>query len=319
MRLDLRVVWFTFLLALLSALLFGLAPSLQKPDRFNLGTCAKYAASHARFRQVLVAVQIGLSMALLAGAALLLRSFWNLQQQQLGLHADTTLTASLMLGEQRFGTGLQRDDFYHRLSEDLRYAPGVSAVAVADSIPPAANHNQRRFSSIGIAGRLPTLNENGGTVTSRCVTPDYFRVLGISLLRGTGFTDAETSSRDHFVVLSNALAGRLFPNANPIGERLQLDDTPASSVGGIVTKQAPAVGSYLVVGVAAAVKNSGLANEDLPEYYKLRRNQAEDWEGSGAWDTSALVLLRSSAPVGPLAAWVRSRVAAWPLSIRNCP
>lgn len=134
----------------------------------------------------------------------------------------------------------------------------------------------------------------GGTVASRWVTPEYFRALQIPLVQGQGFTDDELTSNDHFVVLSKSLAGRLFPEENPLGQHLHLHN-------GAATENDP---SYIVVGVAADVKNGGLAEGDEPEYYRLRRQRSEDW------NRSAVVILKTTLPPAASEAWIRSQVAS---------
>jgi len=117
-------------------------------------------------------------------------------------------------------------------------------------------------------------------------------------VRGESFTDEERGSKEHFVILSNKLAGRLFPGQDALGQRMQVGSGDAN----------PA--SYTVVGVAADVKNGGLTGEQLPEYYRLRRDQAEDWECCGHWGQTAVVILRSSLPAEALSPWIRTQAAA---------
>ena len=306
-HLDLRVAVGTVVLSLLCGLLFGLAPALSSP-RHSLLT-ARWPVSSTSLRQLLVVAQIAISIVLLAAAGLFLRSFRHMEQQQLGVRADNTVTVAITLGEHLYGSSEKAQAFFHELANRLRYGPGVSLVAVADSIPPAANHNSRRFSSIGVAGREPAAAESGGVISFRWVSPDYFRALAIPMLQGSGFREEQLDANDHFVVLSKSLSARLFPARNPIGERLQLDRASSAEVGDVVKKGSQAIRSYLVVGVAADVKNGGLTGEDVPEYYMLRRNRAEDWDLSGAWGSSAVVVLRTSLPASITAPWIRAQVA----------
>jgi hypothetical protein len=207
-------------------------------------------------------------MVLLTGAMLLLRSFWNLENQQLGMRADNTVTASVTLGEHNYSTAASKMVFFQQLATRLRFGPGVSVVSVSDSLPPGDGHGGMRYGEILVGGRPHSTQGSGAVVKDRLVSPEYFRALDIPILRGEGFREEDLSSSDHFVVLSQRLAGLLFPGEDPIGKRLNFDHVGFSD--------AP---WYTVVGVAANVKNGGLTGEEGPEFYRLRRNREEDWGG----------------------------------------
>jgi predicted permease len=298
-HLDLRIVCFAVLVAVLCGLLFGLAPVFEKPGAEMLAGRSGRNATRASLRQWLVISQIAASMVLLTGAMLLVRSFWNLEHEQLGVRADRTLTVSVTLGSYNYGTSQSRMAFFRELEKRLRFGPGVNGVAVSDSVPPEDFHiGAQRIEDIVVEGRPRPHEASGELVKFRRVSPDYFRTLDIPIVLGEGFTDAERGSQQHFAVLSKALAERLFPGQNAVGQRMQIGSGDAN----------PA--SYTVVGVAADVKNGGLTGEQLPEYYRLRRDQAEDWECCGHWGQTAVVILRSSLPAEALSPWIRTQVAA---------
>jgi predicted permease len=131
------------------------------------------------------------------------------------------------------------------------------------------------------------------------VSPEYFRALDIPIVRGEGFREEDIGSKDHFVVLSQQLAGLLFPGEDPVGKRLNFDRVGF-----------PDAPWYSVAGVAANVKNGGLAGEDGPEFYRLRSNREEDWAGRGVWGQTAVIVVRSSLPPQEMSRWIRSQVAA---------
>jgi putative ABC transport system permease protein len=297
-HIDLRIACFTILLSILCGALFGLAPALQRPNREVLNGRSLTLASRASVRQWLVIAQIATSMVLLAGAMLLLRSFRNLEDQPLGMRTDNTLTVSLTLGEHNYPSAQQQMAFFQQLTTRLRYGPGVSLVAAVDSLPPAANHNGRRFDSIVVSGEPPFSQGNGGLVTYRWVSPDYFRSLDIPIIRGQGFAEDEMDSNDHFVVLSQRLVRLLFPGKDPIGQRLQFEKL-----------EDPNAPWYTVVGVAADVKNGGLTGEQMPEYYRLRRNRTDDWNVSGIWGRTSVMVVRTSLPPQEMSRWIRAQVA----------
>ena len=145
-----------------------------------------------------------------------------------------------------------------------------------------------------VEGRPPTVAGTGGDVAWRWVTPNYFRTLGIPILRGRTFSAAELSSPSHFVVLSRQLATRLFPDSDPVGQQLHL------AVNAPDAQNPP----YTIVGIAADVKNGGLAEGDEPEYYRLRRNNPDDW------DRSAIVLIDADLRAATAQTILRSQVTA---------
>ena len=298
-QLDLRIVCFTVVLSIVCGALFGLAPALQRPSGEMLTGRSLASVSHASVRQWLVVAQIAASMVLLTGAMLLLRSFWNLENQQLGMRDDNTLTASITLGEHNYSTAASKMVFFEQLATRLRYGPGVSVVSVSDSLPPADGHGGMRYGEILVSGRPRSAEGAGAVVRDRWVSPEYFRALDIPIVRGEGFREEEISSSDHFVVLSQQLAGLLFPGDDPVGKRLNFDHVGY-----------PDAPWYTVAGVAANVKNGGLTGEEGPEFYRLRRNREEDWGGRGVWGQAAVIVVRSSLSPAEASRWIRSQVAA---------
>ena len=296
-RLDLRIVLFTVLVSLLCAALFGILPALEKPNAMALVARSTRSGAHARLRRVLVAAQIAVSVVLLSGAGLLVRSFWNLEQQSLGIETRHVLTVRVPLNWERYTTDQAYLDFFARAEAALRRLPGVTAVGISDSLPPDGNswHNGGRFDELFVAGRPRTPAGTGGTVVERSVTPDYFRVLQIPIQEGRGFTEEERGSSGDFMILSKLLAARLFPQGDAVGQHIQLPTyQPYFALNGPV---------YTIVGVAGNVKNAGLTGQDDPEYYTLRHNRGEEWRGH------CVLLLETALPAAVVAPWVRSQIA----------
>jgi predicted permease len=141
---------------------------------------------------------------------------------------------------------------------------------------------------MAVAGK-PPVPAAGDIVFTRSVTPGYFRALDIPILRGRAFTQADADAKDHFLILSRQLAARMFPNQDPIGQRVRPDqDGPF----------------YLVVGVAANVRNGSLTGANLPEYYRLLRNDPADW------NPEETLIVESALPPASIAPWVRQQIAA---------
>ena len=296
-QLDARIACFTIVLSIVCGALFGLAPALQKPGDMLSGRTL-ISASHATVRQWLVVLQIAASLVLLAGAMLLLRSFRNLEDQNLGVRTDNTLTASVTLGEHAFPTAQSRLNFFQQLTTRLRFASGITLVSVSDSLPPASGHFGSRLDEIVVAGRSASTPGVTGVVASRLVSPEYFRALDIPLIQGGGFREEEMTASQHPVVLSKRLASLFFANENPIGQRMRFDKNSTSEAWSTV------------VGVAANVKNGGLTKEEVPEFYRLRRNLPGDWDKGGVWARTSVIVVRSSLPPDQTSRLIRTQVAA---------
>jgi putative ABC transport system permease protein len=297
-QLDGRIVLFTVLLSLLCAGLFGIVPALQKPNVTRLVAKQTRSSAHARVRRFLVAGQIGVSVVLLCGASLLLKSFRNLERQKLGIQTRNVLTVRVPLNRERYQSGQAYMDFYLRAEKAFERLPGVTAVGMSDSQPPDASswHDGMRYSDIVVTGKPQTPPGTGGTVVTRAVTPGYFRALQIPILEGPGFTQEERQSSGDFVVLSKLLAARLFPEGNAIGQHIQRAVfRPYQTMEGPV---------YTIAGVAGNVKNEGLAGQGAPELYILRSNHRPE-----IWTGHHVFLLETELPPAVVAQWVKTQVA----------
>ena len=293
-HIDLRILAFAFATSLLCSVFFGLVSGTRKPGAEALTGRTQATMSHALMRRWLVIAQIAASMVLLAGGALLAHSFLNLEKQSLGINAENIATASISLGQTSYPTAERQMAFFLQLERNLRYGPGIAAVAISDSLPPGGYHDDQVYASLRVEGRPPFSSGTGGMVASRWVTPQYFQALQIPILQGQGFTDEQLSSNDHFVVLSKALAARLFPKESPLGQHLHIHNGGSADIDP----------SYTIVGVAADVKNGGLALGDEPEYYRLLRHRTQDW------DRQSVLILKTTLPPAATQAWIRSQVAA---------
>lgn len=290
-HLDLRIAVFAALLSCLCGAIFGLAAALQKPGLAALNVKVSMSRSHAFLRRSLVTAQIAVSIILLSGAVLLLRSFAKIEEQNLGMQSGGVLTMKVALPWWRYNTDQKEMDFYLRLESSLRRLPGTFAVGMADSIPPGGSLGIR-YSDLVVEGKPPTPPGTGGTVVGRVVTPDYFRALNIPIVRGRDFTEQDRTGNEHEAILSRLLAARLFPNEDSIGKRFK-SDGPRSGAGTIV------------VGVADNVKNNGLTEESDPEMYTLRRSVPDDWSGN-----RLIVVIDSLMPASTIEPSVRSEVAS---------
>jgi len=300
--LDGRVIFFTFAISCLSGILFGLAPALNPPSPEML--CGKEARSTARglLRQTLVAAQIAISLALLTGAGLLLRSLWNLQSAPLGLEAQHVLTETISLGVYRYPAAPQQIAFFDELLARLKRLPGATAVALSDTLPPSGAMRSTIYSAIEVTGRPRPSEGTGGMVAWRAVTPEYFTALGITILRGREFTRDDQAQGEHSIILSDSLARRLFPAGDAIGKTMRF----------------ALVGPWrTIVGVAASVKNNGPAEPADPEFYIPWKNEDnQNFRSAGG-------ILRTPVDPRTMTGWLRSETAALdpalPVAIETMP
>ncbi|MFN7929847.1 MAG: ABC transporter permease [Blastocatellia bacterium] len=254
--LDRAVLGFTFVLALLTGLLFGLLPAWQA-SRVDVHETLKDAGrgnsgSRQWLRSSLVVTEIAASLVLLVGAGLLIRSFYHLHQVNPGFSYDRLWSANIALPEKKYGDE-QRIDFWRRLTERLRELPGVEAAAVASGLPLGNNGWQTSFTIEG----QPAPPPNQMPLMEAClVSPDYFRAMGIPLKAGRYFNEqdnrAHLQGRDlsklseneragaavNVLIVDEEFARRHWPNEHAVGQRIRLggaDSTnPVLTVVGVV-------------------------------------------------------------------------------------
>ena len=289
-HLDVRVIFITIMVSFCCGIFLGVVPAWQSPRSEALVRRSPMASANKSLRQWLVVSQLSISTVLLAAATLLCRSFLNLQSESLGIQTQSLLTTSMTLGQKNYPSPERQMAFFHQVEARLRLVPGAGVVALSDTLPPGGNHQDNIYAAMTVAGKPAPSGPTGGRVTWRWVSPEYFRALNIPLLKGQGFSEEELDSPGRFVVLSKLLADRLFPGEDPVGRQIQVPKLTGPL--------------YTVVGVAQNVKNGGLAGVDEPEYYRLRRNRAEDW------DSTSAILLKTSLPPQIAAQWMRAEISS---------
>jgi putative ABC transport system permease protein len=287
--LDFRIALFTILLSLVCGALSGLLPALQTPRAFALAARAAKSRKRTVLRRVLVVGQIAVSMVLLSGSALLLKSFQNIEGQRLGMQTGGVFTVQIPLPSFRYNTGQKQMDFYLQAEAALRRLPGIRAVAISDSVPPGGWQGDYRYSDLAVSGKPHPAPGTGGQVDTRSVTPDYFKALNIPVVRGRNFREEDRHSGESLVIVSRLLADLMFPGEDPIGKRIQAARDPRW---------------HTVVGVAENVKNGGLVEPDNPEMYFLRSNVADYWGGR-----VPLMIVDSVLSPKATVPWVRSQIA----------
>ena len=213
---DLRVLLFTLAVSLVSGVLFGIVPALQNPRAETLAGWHTHWFRRQLFRQILIAAQMCVSLILLTGAGLLVRSLWNLQNQPLGMRTENVLTAEVALGPRSYPDASRRLAFFEELEARLRRIPGVTELALTSSLPPAGNAMASTlYGAIDVEGRPQFMDGTGGSVVWRSVTPRYFAALRIPILRGREFREEDREPNQNAIILSDALARRMFPGEDP--------------------------------------------------------------------------------------------------------
>jgi predicted permease len=259
---DWRVLTFAVLLSLISALLFGLAPALDRRRGENLAAPRIAGGTTYRLRSLLTSAQFAVSVVLLTLTGLFSLSLWTLRSVELGFLPDRVVTAGFVLPAQRFtGQGVEANQrligFFHTLEERLRDIPGIDAVAITDSLPPGGD--PRSFPWVALLGGGDASTEGKeGLVKWRFVTEDFLTLLGIPLKHGRGFTSDDRLTGPHAVIVNEAFALRRFGRTDVVGE-------------GVYCAQC------VIVGVARNVRNSGLRAPATPEMWVLRRRTPDDF------------------------------------------
>jgi predicted permease len=258
-RLDSRSLAFTLLIACVTGLLFGLAPAWQT-TKLDLNVALKDSSRGAtdglrrnRLRRLLVVTEVALSMVLLIGAGLMIRSFAQIAQINRGFQPDHLLTAKLDFSISGFTTWVRATETrpqvtIRELIERLKNQPGVQAVAADGTKADFQITIQNR--QTGIEGDHPRTRFQG-------VTPDYFRTLGIPMLRGRTFAESDSLEAPRVAILSEALAKRCFPDEDPIGKWIYPGRLNPGQVGAIDRWTNASLWTE-IVGVVADVKSISL-------------------------------------------------------------
>jgi predicted permease len=250
---DLRVLAFTLAISVISGILFGLTPALQlsRPNLAGMlsdegrGSAGNRGRSHAR--SILVAAQVALSMVLLIGCGLLIRSFVRLRTVDPGFDAKNTLTAQTFLSPASYPDQLKRIAFYQDALQRLQSIPGVQAAAVSTALPVFPTHGTpARFEGepeVELGRRTVVLIES--------ISPDYPKAMGVPLTAGRAFVASDDATSAPVVILNQSAVRRFWPSQNPIGKQVWVGRMPASQV----------------VGVLGDIKNDSLATASQPEIF----------------------------------------------------
>jgi predicted permease len=247
--LNSQVLAFTLVLAILTPLIFGLAPALQAARRDlndplrDMGRGVIGGFRTGRMRDAAVVMEVAVSLTLLVGAGLLMHSFLALRQVNLGLQADHVFQTILLLPPDRYKTAEQVSAFFRPVLARVKAIPGVMDAAESSSVPP----NNSRDSKIEVSGKSP---EKQWHAQVQNVSETYFRVLRIPLERGRAFTEAEINDARKVAVVNRKFVSTYLTGEDPIGRRVKL--TELESVADALREP-----SFEIVGVVDDVANQG--------------------------------------------------------------
>jgi len=285
---DGRVLLFSLAVSFFAGILFGLAPA-WRATKFNLVQAlsegSRGSSAGARLNRtgaLLVIAEISLSVVLLAGAGLLLESFSRLLHVSLGFSPQNVLMFQMSLPNTKYSQPFQMADFHAQLRDRVAALPGVRSVATAVIVPPFG----ALFAPYLVEGMPPLPRGQRPLAMWNSISPSYFQTMGISLLRGRTFTDADREKSLGVVIISESLAKQYWSNEDPIGKHIQIarETTPSE-----------------IVGIVADIRNRGLNADISDELYTPLPQRP--------WSTMSVVVKTVGDPLQSVAA-VRSVVSA---------
>ena len=253
------VLLFTIGLSLLTGLLMGFYPAWQS-SRADLvdglkegGRGTSGSRSQHRFRRGLVMAQVGLSVILLAGAALLVTSFLRLSRQDAGFRTEHVWAGGIGLPPAQYPDPATRAQVMQRLHAELQTAPGVESAAITDAVPLSGGTSRTPYSRAD--GNPVPVNQRPLGLT-RSISPQYFATLRIPLLSGRDFTERDKVDSPPVVILSNSTAKKLFPNENPLGRQMLFGTDNGTGL------------NAEVIGVVGDVRSDQLSKTNEVEFYR---------------------------------------------------
>jgi putative ABC transport system permease protein len=247
------VLLFTVFIALLTGVLFGLAPIFYAYRSLKAGlTEGQRGSSMGSGRWLnrsLVAAQFALSLVLLIGAGLVLRSFRELLGVNPGFQANNVLTMLLPVTNQKYPNPPQAVEFYHNLLDQMRNLPGVTAAGASSNLPFSGEES---YDGYIVEGHEPPPGSEPTQAQLQTVTPGYFQALGISLLRGRDISDADQEKTPMVVVVDETLARRYWPDGDALGKRVRTTGDPTW---------------FTIVAVVNGIKDQNMAEDRKPHIY----------------------------------------------------
>lgn len=293
-NIDPRVAGFTLLVSLATGVLFGLAPAIQvsRPDLADaLKESGRGTAGHRRnrLRSALVVSEVALSLVLLVGAGLMIRSFAKLSQVDPGFKPAQVLTLGTTLLRAKYPEDEQVAQRFSQILESAATVPAVLSAGAISDLPLTGSNISDSFT---IEGRPPIAKEAEPSTEYHVVTPRYFESMGIPLLSGRDVAPTDTRQSPNVVVINDVFARRHFAGENPLGHRLKLQGQERDPL--------------LIVGVVGNVKQLGLDEQPPPEVFVpfLQDPLFPDYQ------RSMMIVARSKSDPGAIAGPLRAAVTS---------
>jgi putative ABC transport system permease protein len=256
---KLLALWFALGVTILTTLLCGLAPAIHAvhgdlyPRLSGTGRGTGGGFRHGRLRAGLVIFEVALSILLLIGAGLMMRSLFAIEHVDLGFDTSNILVARLAFPKGRYDTAQQKKLFFQQILQRIAALPGVTAATETTYLPPYGGMR----SEVTVPGKT---HSDRWTAQSELVSQDCFRTLGLRLLRGRLLSEDDVDSARLVAVVNQTLARKFFKDEDPIGKTIkfnELDDIP----------DAPHDAYFEIIGVTADAKNDGLQDPPMPEAF----------------------------------------------------
>jgi putative ABC transport system permease protein len=286
---DMRVLLFTALVSLVTGVLFGTLPAttsrVDLAGAMKQGSKGTLGGGRQRVQAALIVLQVAVSVVILIGAGLLLTSFYRLQSVDPGYRADRVMSAELFTSNfTKYPDVNAQRSFYVRLVERLESQPGVLSAAITNAVP--LRTSQPFSAAFQIEGRAVDDPNQRPTADGRIVSAGFFKTLGVPLVRGRAFTDADDRETQPVVVINKAMM-RYWEGGDPIGARISLDNGQSWRT---------------IVGIVGDVKQFGLDKPAVAQVYTPLRQTPQGLGG--------LVLLRANGDPASMAAMIRDAVWA---------
>jgi len=260
LHIDKTILLFSFGLSLLTGIVFGLAPALQssRPDLNEVlkegGRTVSAGATH-RFRSALVMSEIALAVVLLVGAGLMMKSLFRLLRSNLGFNPENVLAMTVVLPPTKYTDANRQISFFDQLKQRVQSLPGVTGAGTVNILPLQPGNTTR----VSVEGDPVPPPGQETEANIRTVSESYFQTLGISVIAGRMFNEADKPDGPQVVIIGKNMADRIFAGRDPIGRRLVYAGVKAPPI--------------QIVGVVGDVKITGLDQALRPVlYYPLRQN-----------------------------------------------
>ncbi len=303
-RIDLGVLAFTVLAALFAGILVGIWPAWRISNNSSLslalhevgGRGSSDGAGRQRMRSGLVVTQVALAIVLLAGAGLTLKSFWHAQNAPLGFNPNGIVTFAISLPDAKYKEDEQKDAFWTQLLERVKAIPGVEAAAISANSPFDDNEWDSGFH---VTGTPPAPLGQKPPAEISPVSPDYFAVMGMPILRGRGFGPEDLpgeKGHSRSIIIDESFAKKYFPDKDPIGQHIDDNQT--------LDKTQPPM---TIVGVVPRTRNESPGEDNSEKLLMVEEYVLASQEPQGANNLHVRTNLRD---IGPLVAAVKHEVRA---------